>query len=96
MLYLKEKRYIALQIACGDIIDVDIQNNTFIINTEEQIMYNVLTNETNKKLLQQALNWQGFNGDIVINKIDSKQDIINRDIEKLKNFGIDFKINKGE
>lgn len=88
ILYLKEKRYISLQVACGDIVDVEIKDNSFIVRTEESLMFEVLTNEKNKKIIEEALNWQGYDGNLVIEKKQSKNDIIQSDLEKLKKYDI--------
>ena len=51
MLYLKENKHIALQIACGDILNVAVKDSNFIIKTEEQLMFDILTTNQNMKIL---------------------------------------------
>lgn len=93
---MKEKKYIALQIACGEILDVKLVGDKFFINTNEQYMFDLLTEEKNKGIIQNALIWQGINCEIVVNRILKKEEIQEKDFEKLKKLGIEFTIQKGD
>ncbi|MDD4815581.1 MAG: hypothetical protein PHQ62_00370 [Clostridia bacterium] len=95
VLYLKEKKYIALQIACGDILDVSIIGNNFVINTQEQLIFELLMQNENQKIIKKALEWQGFLGNLEINRLLKAEDIIKSDLERLRQIGIEFLIKKG-
>lgn len=82
--------------ACGDIVDVEIKENQLIINTDELLLYDILTEEKNRDLIKQAVNWQGLNLEIVINRIFKQSELIQQDIDKLKSLGINLKIIEGD
>ena len=42
MLYLKQRKQIALHVACGDITDVELKNGKFIINVYDGMLLNLL------------------------------------------------------
>ena len=63
MLFLKEHRQIALHVACGDITDVALDGNNFIINIEDGMMQNLL-NE-GKREIESALRWQGLDLNVI-------------------------------
>lgn len=96
VLYLKENKHIMLHMACGDIVDVEIKEDQFVINTDELLLYDILTDEKNKTLLKQALTQQALKLDIVINRIFKQSELIQQDIDKLKNLGINLKIVEGD
>lgn len=78
ILYLKEHKEIALHVACGDITDVEIDGNKFIVNLFDGMLVNLL--EEGKRELERALRWQGLDLQVHINckKIvlsDSEQDL---------------------
>lgn len=82
--------------ACGDIVDVEIKENQLIINIDEPLLFDILTEEKNKDLIKQAINWHGLNWEIVINRIFKQSELIEQDIEKLKNLKINLKIIEGD
>ena len=49
-----------MHIVCGDITDVDVVNEKFIIKTAEQSIIDMLNEKENYKQLQNALNFFGF------------------------------------
>lgn len=94
VLYLKEKKDISLQIACGDIIDVDIKDDDFVVNINNEFLYKIISSNGAKEKIINALRWQGFTGKLIINRILTKKDIQEKDFENLKNLGIKFEIKK--
>ena len=75
---MKEHKEIALHVACGDITDVEIQGDKFIINLFDGMLINLL--EEGKREIERALRWQGVDLQVLINckKIvlsDSEQDL---------------------
>ncbi len=79
VLYLKEKREVALHVACGDITDVAIEGNKFIINLFDGMLVNLLYEGRRK--IEQALRWQGLDFDLVIN---CKEQILSESEEDIK------------
>lgn len=49
-----------MHIVCGDITDVDVVNEKFIIKTAEQSIIDMLNEKENYKQLQSAFNFFGF------------------------------------
>ncbi len=82
VLYLRENKLIALHVACGDISDVVLENNKLIIRNSDDFLICLL--EDGRKDLENAIRWQGLNLELVIEKEDSKDQKMDRDIEKLK------------
>jgi predicted transcriptional regulator len=78
--------------ACGDIVDVELNDNKFIINTKEALLYDILTDKNNIELIKQALKWQGYNVELVINRILKPKELMDQDIKKLKDLGLNIQI----
>ena len=81
VLYLKERREVALHVACGDIVDVAIDGNNFIINLSDGMMINLL--QEGKRKLEEALRWQGLDFNLVINVKKQQLSESEEDIKKL-------------
>lgn len=78
VLYLKEHKEIALHVACGDIVDVALDGNKFIINLFDGMLINLL--EEGKRKIEEALRWQGLDLQVIVNikkevLSDSEQDL---------------------
>ena len=84
VLYLKEHKKISLFVACGDITDVQIENNQLFIKTSDDFLVSVL--EEGKKELENALRWQGLNMEVKIVKFENNEQLRDKDIIKLKQF----------
>lgn len=84
VLYLKEHKKISLFVACGDITDVQIENNQLFIKTSDDFLVSVL--EEGKKELENALRWQGLNMEVKIVKFENDEQLRDKDIIKLKRF----------
>lgn len=93
VLYLKERRQIALHVACGDITDVELKDNNLIINITDGMMYDLLND--GKRELESALRWQGLELNIVINVKKVELSSQEKDIKKLKELFGDYLIVKG-
>lgn len=81
--YLRENKNIALQMACGDITKVEVNNGKFVAHTTEEINYNMISGDFAKHEIEKAFRWfgQNLNFEIVL---DQRQiDKQNVDIEKL-------------
>lgn len=69
-------------------MDVDLKDNVFYVNTVEQLLYDIMTEKNNFETIKKALNWQGFQGEVVIKRLRSKAEKVKEDIKKLHDLGI--------
>ena len=74
VLYLRENREVALHVACGDITDVELKGNDFIINVNDGMLQNLLIE--GKREIERAISWQGLELNVIFNI---------KKIEKLEN-----------
>ena len=74
-----------MHVVCGNLTDVQIENNEFIVNVSEEYSYNFIMEGNNYTYLTRALTWQGINLVLKIKKIEKKLDKTLQDISKLKN-----------
>lgn len=81
VLYLKENKKVALYVACGDITDVKIENNSLIIRSSDDFLVNVL--EDGRRDIENALRWQGLDLKLEIVKFESLKQKQEKDILKL-------------
>ena len=80
-----------MHVACGDITDVELKGNDFIINVNDGMLQNLLIE--GKREIERAISWQGLELNVVFNikKIEKNEN--QQDIEKLKGlFGNSLKI----
>lgn len=96
VLFLKEKKHIALQIACGDVSNLKLENGKLIIITDEKYICKILENTENQKILQDALSWQGINAVVEVKRVYKTAELQEMDLNKLKGLGLDVKIVKGD
>lgn len=68
IIYLREHNAVALHIACGDITDVGFDDDTFLINTQESFLYDLLKSEENQKDLKNAFESFGIKNFQIIKK----------------------------
>ena len=83
--WLKQNGYSALHVVCGNITDIDIQDGNLMVNVNEDYSYNFIMEGNNYIYLTRALNWQGLNLNLKINKVSKSLDKKQQDIQKLKN-----------
>ena len=60
-MYLREHNNIILHIICGDITDVDIKNDVFIIKSEQKNIIDILSEPSNYNELKKAFEFFGYN-----------------------------------
>ncbi|MBR5226814.1 MAG: hypothetical protein IKV69_01925 [Clostridia bacterium] len=96
VLFLKEKKHIALQIACGDVTNIKMLDGKLIITTDEKYIKKILDNPENQNILKDALAWQGINADVEVKRVLKLAELQEMDLNKLKGFGLDVKIEKGD
>ena len=77
-----------MHITCGNILDVDLNNKDFIIRTTENYIFEII--ENNKNQLKECFESLGYNYEIVVEKLVTKNEKINEDIEKLKRLVGDY------
>ena len=96
VLFLKEKKHIALQIACGDVTNLKLDNGKMIITTDEKYISKILENPENQKILKDALSWQGISADVEVRRVLKTSELQEMDLIKLKGLGLDIRIEKGD
>lgn len=84
VLYLKEHKKVALHVACGDITNAILENGKLIIRTSDDFLVDVL--ENGRKDIEAAIRWQGLELEFVVEKFENKQQKIDGDIRKIKEF----------
>ncbi len=81
---MKEHKKVALHVACGDITNATLENNSLIIRTSDNFLIDVL--ENGRKDIEAALRWQGLDIKFEIIKFESDQQKVAKDVKKLENF----------
>lgn len=81
VLYLKEHRHIALHVACGDITDVALDGDRFIVNIYDGALVNLLTE--GRREIESALRWQGIEQKLVVNIKQVQYTKAEQDIKRL-------------
>ena len=69
VLYLKENKKVALYVACGDIVDVKIENDSLIIRSSVDFLVGGL--DDGRRAIENALRWQGLHLKLEIVKFAS-------------------------
>ncbi len=90
--YLRENKNIALQMACGDIVDVEIKDLKFIAHTQEEYNYNVLSQDYAKREIEKAFRFLGYAYSFEVRLEEKDEDRMQVDIQKLKDMFIEVKI----
>ncbi len=71
VLFLKEHHQIALHVACGDITDVELQNDSLVINVYDGMLVGLL--QDGRREIENALRWQGLDLSVKIKiKVEEK------------------------
>lgn len=95
VLYLKERKFVALHVACGDITDVKIEGEHLVVRAKEGMIFDMLCE--GRREIESALRWQGIELSLKIEQIEEKKDVAEQDIKKLSSsFGDYLKIYGGE
>ena len=95
VLYLKERKFVALHVACGDITDVKIEGETLVVRVKEGMIYDIFCE--GRREIESALRWQGLSLSLKIEQIEEKTDPADEDIAKLSSsLGDYLKIYGGE
>ncbi len=84
VLYLKEHKKVALHVACGDITNAKIEDKKLIVRTSDDFLIDVL--ESGRKEIENALRWQGLDIEFVVQKFESNEQKINKDVKKIEVF----------
>lgn len=92
VLYLKEKKAIALHVACGDITDVVLDRGKLIVNVYDGMLVNLL--QAGKREIENAIRWQGLELELEICVKELESSKSQRDIKRLKEVFEDVEIIK--
>ena len=84
VLYLKEHKKVALHIACGDITNARLEDGKLIIRSSDDFLIDVL--ENGRKDIESAIRWQGIDVKFVVEKFESGEQKINKDIKNLQTY----------
>ena len=84
VLYLKEHKKVALHVACGDITNALLQDGKLIIRSSDDFLIDVL--ENGRRDIEAAIRWQGLDLKFEVEKFESAEQKINKDIKKLTSF----------
>ena len=84
VLYLKEHKKVALHIACGDITNARLEDGKLIIRSSDDFLIDVL--ENGRKDIESAIRWQGLDVKFVVEKFESGEQKINKDIKNLQTY----------
>lgn len=85
---LRERNNIALHIICGDITNVSLENNVFVLSVEEDYIIDLLSQPENASELKKAFASNGVNEYKILKK--EKQKGVASDIETLKKYFGDY------
>lgn len=92
-MFLKEHHQIALHVACGDITDVELQNDSLVINVYDGMLVGLL--QDGRREIENALRWQGLDLNVKVNiKVEEKSQE-EEDLQTLKKTFGDKLIIKG-
>lgn len=94
VLFLKEHHEIALHVACGDITDVNIENENLVINVYDGMLVDLL--KDGKREIENALRWQGLDLNVKVNIKIEKRSKDEQDLIALKKAFGEKLILKGE
>ena len=82
MLYLRERKLIALHVACGDITEVSIENGKLLLNVYDATLEGLL--KAGKSDIESALRWQGLELEVEICLKEHTRSKAEVDIKRLK------------
>lgn len=82
VLYLKEHKKVALHVACGDITNAKIEGDKLVIRSSDDFVIDVL--ENGRKEIENAIRWQGLDLKFEVQKFESGEQKINKDIKNLQ------------
>lgn len=81
---LRVSSHTILHTACGDIRQVSLKDNQLTIYVQDDYLYNVLTKESNYKILQDILYQVNKNATLNIQKREKSKQNVEKDIFELK------------
>ena len=84
VLYLKEHKKVALHVACGDITNAQLIDGRLVIRSSDDFLIDVL--ENGRRDIEAAIRWQGLDLKFEVVKFESKEQKIEKDIKKAKDF----------
>lgn len=61
---MKENRFVALHVACGNITDVEVEGNKLVVLSEDSTMRSII--DDGKRDIERALTWQGLDWSVEV------------------------------
>lgn len=81
---LRENGEPALFVACGEIGETELSDNTLVAKTDKDYLFNLIGSDDNKAIIRRTLRYLGFELDFSIQKIAPQNADALDDIESLK------------
>lgn len=81
---LRELHFAALHVACGDIKNVQIVGDELIVSTDQEYLLSIITKPENIENIKTALKYLNFNLKPVFNLEDKENQLVEADIQILK------------
>ena len=78
---MKEHRHIALHVACGDITDVQLEDDKLVVNVFDGTLVKILSD--GKRDVENALRWQGLELKLAINIKETQYSKTELDLKRL-------------
>lgn len=94
--YLRQNNYVSLHVVCGGLSEIELENNTLIVNVYDSYIADILEEESNFRAIKKALDWQELNLDLQIKRKKKEIEKYYEDIRKLKNLVEEYLIVKGD
>ena len=90
--WLRQNKETLLQITCGEIVEIKLENGAILAKTTDQYAYDRIMQPNNLDKIKKALIWQGLNGSFKLALEKSEGDKTEEDLQKLKKIFGDVKI----
>lgn len=84
--WLRQHKETLLQITCGEISDIKMENGTLLATTSDLYTYNRIMQPENLDRIKKALLAQGLTGSFRLTLEKSAEEKISDDLSKLKKF----------
>lgn len=88
---MKERKEVALHVACGDLTDIEIKDGVLSISANDSTILSLL--ESGKREIERAISWQGLDLHVEIKEKAKEENPVMQDVKKLeKLLGMKLKI----
>lgn len=81
---LRESGNLALFVSCGELSNFEIKENKFIIKTDKEYLFDIISSKDNLLTIKRSLKFLGIDLEIEVQKSEPANADIDRDINFLK------------